>query len=126
MEPAFPSQAPLPNRRVPRGHPCLPGCPDEPPVSGTTAPRARGKTLADAKRDLLRVAVVRIDTRLRTHLTCMRHVSPPPWIDRKRDPGRHSHFARLLHLMQFRTVLAAAAGGAAAFADVAAARGAHF
>src|SRR5260370_40241334 len=32
---------------------------------------------------------------------------------------------RLLHLMQYRSFLAAAAGGAAAFADVAAARRAH-
>jgi hypothetical protein len=112
-------------QRAPRGHSCLPGWPNEPPASGTTAPRAREKTLADAKRDLLRVAVVRVDAGLLTHLTCMRHVHLLLGSIGSAILAdiRTSHACRIR--CKYRSLSAAAAGGAAAFADVTAARRAH-
>src|SRR5258705_6476818 len=51
--------------------------PDERPVRRPAAMRARRERLADAERDLLAVAVVLVDPRLRAFVSRGRHLSPP-------------------------------------------------
>ena len=66
-----------PNTRISRsgGAFCLlPRRPDQSPVSGAVAVRAGWERLALAQRDLLRVAVVGVDTRRLRTLACVRHL----------------------------------------------------